>query len=333
MTKRALVMPLLVAGMVFFMQCSEETILSDQNDMIAKAGKGGPGGGGGGGDDGGEEAAGNNLSFPVITADGYQIAQIPAESYEWLVPYTGDYSGLTAEDFAALGEDTWYAQKVEGNVWQADFDMPKDPNAVVNFIDWGDVIEAVSPTIGRPFRVEVTLYTSAASGEGDNETMTGYTMALLENPSSPDEVQGNNTKSYESDWATIVSARPRMAIQAYGTGTPVVWNPAGFWEGIDSPVNFSFAPELNVGGKYIYGASEGGWRPAAPGKYRLTFYMPLSQILFSESSLVANFVGGNFVDPETAASTPQIDVANNLSYVDVTVVTKGGGGGGSGRRP
>ena len=220
--------------------------------------------------------------------------------------------------------DPWYAQKVEGNVWQADFAMPGDPYAVVDYIDWGDVIEAVSPTIGRPFRVEVTLYTSAASGLGENETMTGYTMALLENPSSPDEVQGNNITTYDSDWATIVSALPRMVIQFYGTGTIGNWNTAGYWEGIQPPVDFSFAPELNVGGKYIYGASEGGWRPTAPGMYRLTFYVPGSQILFTESSVVANFVGGSFVDPESTASTPQIDVVNNLSYVDVTVKQKGG---------
>ena len=150
-------------------------------------------------------------------------------------------------------------------------------------------------------------------------------MALLENPSSPDEVQGNNTTSYDSYWATIVSALPRMAIQFYGpTGIIGNWNSEGYWEGIEPPASFSFAPELNVGGKYIYGASEGGWRPTVSGKYRLTFYMPGSQILFDGSSDVMNFVSGGFVDPETTASTPAIDVANNLSYVDVEVKQKGG---------
>ena len=35
----------------------------------------------------------------------------------------------------------------------------------------------------------------------------------------------------------------------------------------------SFAPELNVGGKYIFGASEGGWKPASLGWFRITFYL------------------------------------------------------------
>ena len=323
MTRKVLAMPLLILGMAFFVQCSDDISLSETDYGFLKAGKGGPGGGGGGG---GEEPdiSGNNLSFPVITADNYVIAKVPAESYQWTVPYTGDYSGLTADEILALGTDPWYAQKVDGNLWQAEFAMPGDQNAVVNYIDWGDVIEAVNPTIGRPFRVEVTLYTSAASGLGENTTMVGYTMALLENPSSPDEVQGNNTNSYDSYWATIVSAQPRMAIQFYGTGTIGDWNPEGYWEGIQPPVAFSFAPELNVGGKYIYGASEGGWRPASPGMYRLTFYLPESQILFVETSDVMNFVSGGFVEPEITASTPTIDVANNLSYVDVTVKQKGG---------
>ncbi len=321
MTRKALVIPLLVDGMVFFMQCSDEFLLSEKDDMIAKAGKGGSDGGGGGGE---TETAGNNLSFPVITADNYQIAEIPAGSFQWSIPYTGDYPGLSAEDLATLGTDTWYARKVEGNIWQAYFDMPKEQYAVVSYIDWGDVIEAVNPTIGRPSRVEVTLYTSAATGPGGNLTMTGYTMALMENPSSPDEVQGNNMTPYDSHWATIVSSQPMMAIQFYGKGTHGEWNPAGYWEGIEPCVNFSFAPELNVGGKYIYSTSEGGWRPTATGMYRLTFYMPDSQILFDENSDVMDFVSGGFVEPETMASAPQIKVANNLSYVDVTVKQKGG---------
>lgn len=321
MVRNILAVPLLIVGMAFFVQCSDENFSSETDSVTMKAGKGG-GGGGGGGEE--PETAGNNLSFPVITADNYVIAKIPAESFQWTVPYTGDYSGLTADEILALGTDPWYAQKEDGNVWQAEFATPGDASAVVNYIDWGDVIEAVSPTIGRPFRVEVTLYTSAATGSGENETMTGYTMALLENPSSPDEVQGNNTTSYDSYWATIVSEHPRMAIQFYGTGTPGDWNPEGYWEGIEPPVNFSFAPELNVGGKYIYGASEGGWRPTVIGKYRLTFYLPDSQILFDGYSAVMNYVSGVFVDPETTASTPGIDVTNNLSYVDVEVKQKGG---------
>ena len=57
--------------------------------------------------------------------------------------------------------------------------MQKRPLSVA-FIDWGDVIEAVNPKIGRPFRLEVTPYVNVS-----DDPLKGYTMALLANPSSP----------------------------------------------------------------------------------------------------------------------------------------------------
>lgn len=142
----------------------------------------------------------------------------------------------------------------------------------VDYVDWGDVIEAVKPTVGRPFRLEVTLYASAAKGAGANETMTRYTMALLENPSSPDALQGTNSTTAEFGYATIVSTLPAMTIQNLGSSVPadefMVWIPAGYWQLSD---------------------------------------------------------GTDFVQSETTASVPKIDGMNNITYVDVQVVAKGGG--------
>ena len=50
----------------------------------------------------------------------------------------------------------WYAQKVDGNIWQADFAYTDAVD--VSYIDWGDNMESFSPTQGKPFRLEVTLY-------------------------------------------------------------------------------------------------------------------------------------------------------------------------------
>ncbi len=55
---------------------------------------------------------------------------------------------------------SWYAQKVDGNVWQADFESTGAID--VTFIDWGDNIESVNPKTLRPFRLEVTLYKDVA---------------------------------------------------------------------------------------------------------------------------------------------------------------------------
>ena len=51
--------------------------------------------------------------------------------------------------------------------------------------------------------------------------MTGYTMAMLGNPSSPDEIQGTNaTQLYEGTSATVISSKPKLVIQALGDADP-----------------------------------------------------------------------------------------------------------------
>lgn len=264
----------------------------------------------------------NNLSFPAIAVDGFTINGITGTLFT--TPYTGDYPGLTAEqilDLQATGP--WYAQKVTGNVWQADY-LAGQTTASVTWIDWGDNIESVNPVIRRPFRLEVVLFRDLLEAEA----MTGYTMAVLGNPSSPDEIQGTNTVTYESLRATVISNQPRLAIQYLGDGIPALtWDAdMGRWVREDnvvpavSPVGF--APELNVAGKYIYGASSGGWKPTVAGYYRITFYIPtgtgvdltgaavLQPLPEEVAALAAEGEGG---------ATPVVDAEHNLSYVDVHV--------------
>ena len=95
-----------------------------------------------------------------------------------LLPYTGMYPGLSAEQIAALkASGTWYPQKTTANAWQADYNTSESAMDVT-WVDWGDSIESVSPRVGYPARLEVTLYKALAT------PMTAYTMAVLENPSS-----------------------------------------------------------------------------------------------------------------------------------------------------
>ena len=98
----------------------------------------------------------------------------------------------------------------------------------------------------------------------------------------------------------------------------------------------SFAPELNVGGKYIFGASEGAWKPASLGWFRITFYLSKG----SDGSpsgvnlalaTIASYSDGFAGTAEGTAATPQIVGDNNLTYVDVYVISGGGGSGGKGR--
>ncbi len=313
MVRKVFVMPLLLIGMAFFMQCSNDSLFDESTILELKAGKG-PGGGGH------TEPVGNNLSFPAILLDEFSISSVTPS---FTVLYTGPYTGLTEEELAIVSTGDWYAQKVEGNVWQAGYFNGNAPVSVT-FIDWGDVIESSNPVIGRPFRLETTLYVDVS----DNP-MTGYTMALLAYPSSPDETQGTNTSTYEGNWATVASQSPTLIIQYLDEGAVPVWSADdNHWTGtgVNVPLaNFNFAPELNVGGKYIYGASTGGWRPTQTGTYRLTFFMRDQSNIDLSGAAIGNYSGNTPAEygrPTYSAATPVVDADNNLSYVDVTVVTK-----------
>ena len=168
----------------------------------------------------------------------------------------------------------------------------------VTYIDWGDNVESVSPKTRSPFRLEVTLYEPLADLA---VTAHGHTMAVLEYPSSSTELQGTNKAEYDATYATVVSATPKLVVQFLGASVPTnlewastkwVYPGTSTWPTI-APV--SFAPELNVGGKYIYGASQGGWKPTQAGYYRITFYVPSGEV---------NLASGTIVNASTGFTPP-----------------------------
>lgn len=310
-------------------------------------GVGGGGGGGGGGNrpPTGEDAQGNNLSFPAFAVDGYSIAPIDGTTFDVL--YTGEYPGLTDEEIAERESGgPWYAQKTEGNTWQADYEVGLP--VAVTYVDWGDNIEAVNPKIRRPFRLEIQLYKELAEIE-EGTTMTGYVMAELEYPSSANELQGTNTATYEGNFATVVSDLWKLRVQYCGSEVPADL----YWDTITSmwmspttscaDVPISFAVELNVGGKLIFGGSQGGWKPTSAGFYRITFYSPVETSMSLATAEIGNYGDFGVVTPEEpgvtaeseegdeGAATPVVDQMLNISYVDVQAVAGGGGGGGGGK--
>lgn len=282
-----------------------------------------PGKGPGGGE---EETQGNNVSFPVIAVDGFSVPAIIETLFT--VPYVGEYPGLTPDQVVLIeATGPWYPQKTEGNVWQAQ--VTAQASESVTFINWGDNIESVNPKLRRPFRLEVTLFKVL------DVPMTAYTMAELEYPSSANELQGTNTTTYDSPYATVISMQPKLVVQYLGTTLPTDFTWDGTkWTGY-TVIPVSFAPELNVGGKYIYGASEGGWKPDKVGYYRITFYIPTGSGIDLSGACIDNYppadpvCGGITTEAdEGGVATPVVDPANNLTYVDIQVVGGGGGGGG-----
>ena len=82
-----------------------------------------------------------------------------------------------------------------------------------------------------------------------------------------------------------------------------------------------FAPELNVAGKYIYGASTGGWKPTVAGVYRVTFYIPTGSGVNLRLATIPVPVEEDVTAEaeDGGGATPQLDKVNNLTYVDITV--------------
>lgn len=291
---------------IFLVNCADPPVspLPTESLVLYGGGNGNNGGGNGGGH---TETQANNLSFPALLADGFALTPVT----ELLtVPYAGEYEGLTqAEIDALIATGPWYAQKVEGNVWQGPFET-FTAGTPVAFIDWGDAMESVDPKIRRPYRVEFGVYVELAT------PMSAYTMALLAYPSSKDETQGTNGTRYDCDYATIASPLGKCVIQRYEPGATLTWNAAlGQWDGAYDPeTGFGFAQELNVGGKFIFGASTGGWKPTELGEYRITFYFEQSSIVSLAGAQPGDYNGGAPIIPKIGENnTAVVDGANNLT--------------------
>ncbi len=292
---------------LLFVQCSESSIDPNDQDTALALYSGGAS----------SAPIPNNLSFPGLLADGYTIPSINSTTFTTI--YTGTYDGLSAEQLAVVEDSSWYAQKVDGNVWQAGFINYSEVQGSekVTFIDWGDNIESVNAKVGRPFRLEVTLYSNCMSDKLDE-----YTMALLANPSSKDEIQGTNGVFFRGKWATVASGKAKIVVQKYTTA-PTVWNGSS-WDGAETPESgFGFAVELNVGGKLIFGASQGGWVPDEVGNYRITFYLEDSEVNF-EGAAPGNY--GQDATDYNPLNRPIVDSQDNITYVDMVVAEAGGGG-------
>jgi hypothetical protein len=145
------------------------------------------------------------------------------------------------------------------------------------------------------------------------------------------------------------------------------WDPvAQEWGGTQVWRNAPYTVELSVGGKYVYGFNwrvrdvvmADGWLKT--GYWRLTFYTTgddppvvfsdaaapvhappaspaeervLPRVLFNSSPATGFLMIAASEDSDSdALYTPVVDVANNLTYLDICIVEKqqGGGGGGKG---
>jgi len=226
--------------MPFIFICSSQTINAQGGNGGGGNGGGGGGNGGGGhngggGDDG--ETGGNNLSFPVIFADGGSkvlpgtLGEYSLEGVWWYVwgedpidPQAPLYSCEPSEEDENLCSDgnapgdgnsivyKAYIQKDLKNVWQAyNAPVPAGETLNVDWVDWGDNMESVAWKITSKVRTEVTLYE-------DIDSVTQFSMRHVDSWGI-DEVHGLQTTLEDEPVyaagtkATVFTPNARFTIQ------------------------------------------------------------------------------------------------------------------------
>jgi hypothetical protein len=278
-----------------------ESVVS--GEVSATTGRAGGGGGGGGG--GGDTGFGNNLSFPLVFADGYGIAGAKITG-TW--PGIGPFSTLPTFDFntalrplstetltvfpyfdsgtaVAIAGVTYYPQAT-ASTWQAEWRNNATGSPMEVLVDWGDALLSKTYTTSSIVRIETTLKQDATI-TGVTDTMTAYKMVLLSG-SGTTELQGTDKTTYASATRNVFAINGRLKIEKIATGggadqvvfDKAVYESFGSSEGGGStgggaPTASSYSGELNMSGSLVYGynfrLSSVTGIPDKTGQYRITF--------------------------------------------------------------
>jgi hypothetical protein len=344
-----------------------ETDMSTEPIQFAKGGIPGPPGG---------ESLGNNLSFPVVFSDGftkplrgeYGSPQF-FDADLWYVWSDGNCKFITVDPDltcpAELPPDATavYQQQGESN-WQAEsVTLTPAPGSelYVDWIDWGDNLEAVAWYLNSKVRTEVVLIQDLVA------PMTAFEMVWLSGLGM-NELWGTNTATLDNAQATVYTHCARLYIQRLfidreditegaltwvaGTGwTETVPPPEGddligeafvdkpVWLGGDGPGYYS--AEINVKGKVIYGYNwDVNKENEGEGDYRITFAVDgeyctatLNTFFDMNTTIVVPEEESAVIEEEPVGEggITGIDYTNNLTYIDVMIKgRKGGGKGGKG---
>jgi hypothetical protein len=314
-------------------------------------GSGSGGGGGGGGDTG----FGNNLSFPLVYADGYGItgAKITG-AWPGIGPFTPppafDYNtGLrplsteTIPTFPYFDNSTavtinqvTYFPQATASTWQAQWQSNTD-NAVLDVVvDWGDALVSKTYTVNSIVRIETVLYQDASTGFTDN--MVAYKMTLLSG-SQDTELQGTDNTTYIIAKRNVFAVNAHLTIEklaldnttvealvydksVYGSfGTAEEGGGSGGGGGSTGGGSGAYAGELNVGGSVVYGYNFALNKITLPtgisktGTYRLTFQLDPEATIGTGTPGIPNHV--RMVGKADAAAT--LDGTGTVSTILISV--------------
>ncbi|MGD9832636.1 MAG: fibronectin type III domain-containing protein [Piscinibacter sp.] len=290
--------------------------------------RGSPGTGSGGG---GDTGFGNNLSVPLVFADGVGVTGgvITGTDYTDLAtglrPTATDTSDpfpyLNSADIYALNGTNYYKQQT-ASTWQASWINGKTAAQSVE-LDWGDNLTSASLSPNQVIRVETVLrqYPGGTSWP-TTEAMVAYPMTFLYGQGI-NEMQGTTGTTAAATERRVYTVVARLKIQKLVNGVPTD-HACGFngsiAEGLavaDGSQVPKYGAEINVGGSLTYGFN---WRlnqcsaGDKSGTYRLTFSLDDSATVGS-ATYNRNVAIENLHSSETASTL----VDSNTSYIDITV--------------
>jgi uncharacterized protein YjdB len=279
---------------------------------------------------------GNNLSLPVIFAEGIGMTGLPTATDPGLRPaaaegitvdqlpfwYSGNVSDYTLNSvnyFMQQGTNTWQAEWVDegaGATQQVE-------------AAWGDNITSTSFNSHQNIHIELVLY------DKSGRTLKGFNMTSLYG-TNESEMQG--TDGTMGDFTpTVYAVTPRLIIQKLNDQTMQVVETVfdgAIHEGFGGDGPGAFSAEVSVSGRLGYGYNlllqnvtltdptvhKYGW-------WRITFTLdgqgnvggqPVNRHIDLVS--MAPNSGGLF--------TPQFDAATQTTWIDINIKQASGGGGG-----
>jgi hypothetical protein len=323
-----------------------------------KGGGGGvPGGGGGkGGGGGGDEGFGNNLSFPVIFPEGRSaVLRGDAGEVTFKNIWNVNESDPAYYYFAQGNEDNvWQADSLtatdavtidyidigdalESAPIKADQNVRLELTLYEKIADVTGISEDESTLTGFAMTLlEGAKGKGRPSQTGPTELQgarldqslwgaEGYSTNIADNLGGYDDLISNGTL-YETPYASVYSGdlldltiQPISQDGVTGLnwdGGSDLWTGSAVGEKLAVP---GFAPELNIAGKYIVGASGSPFQFPDNGKYIITFSLDEGGIAFGEGTEVANFDPAvlGFSEAEGRAATVVKDgiYANNNGLI------------------
>jgi hypothetical protein len=251
-----------------------------------------------------------------------------------------------------------YWQKTTDNRWNPDTVAGGGVPVDATYLDWGDNLESVSWTASSVIRVEMTPFAAVSTqlrgiemwhvfGQGTNELWGAHaTDASTPLPYVYMAEHGIvNTAAARLNISKLNNTPQTCPTEPSGPQVPTGTWDGDHWQGMEVLRDVPFKPELNIGGKYVYGYNWNLRKDIMPtginkaGWWRLTYYAPGAINFLAATQLVAYVPGSGEPTTLSTAAEPLEETSgplyepvsddrenHNLTYIDICIKEAKGGG-------